>query len=246
MSTRLINILTFTNIAAGATSAQAHLLNIGTSSSGVPIIPDLVEFDNSAFDMVSCTSTTLTVINRGGVTATANVRVSYDHSIQRAYGATSVDQLSPAPFVVRGSTSTIDANVAGQMSKQVTPPQVIAASTLTTVDFDTADFTTSGALVDLANNQFLVPVNGIYEIAATIGWAGIVTGAGVLDLDVFVNASGTVVSYITLAAEANGRSITAVCGRQLVAGDTISFRVNQTTGGPWNIVLAEATIYRVG
>lgn len=99
MGNRLRQILTFTNIGAGATSAQVPTLVIND----VPKIPDKIYLDNASFGVVSCTATLLTVINNGAAVGSCNVYLEHEHSFDREYGNTAVQQLVPAPFVVGGS-----------------------------------------------------------------------------------------------------------------------------------------------
>jgi hypothetical protein len=99
MGNRLRQILTFTNIGAGASSAQAATLVIN----GISKIPDKIYLDNASFDVVSCTATLLTVINNGAGVGSCDVYLEHEHSYDREYGNVAIQQLTPAPFIVRGS-----------------------------------------------------------------------------------------------------------------------------------------------
>lgn len=98
--TRLNQVLTFTNVIAGATVALPHNINVN----GVAVIPDFVFPDNSNFQVVSCTTTTLTVKNGGTSTQTLNAWLWRQHTIDRAYGGRQITNLSPQPFVPAGGS----------------------------------------------------------------------------------------------------------------------------------------------
>jgi hypothetical protein len=243
MGSRLINNLTFTNIAAATQSAQAHGLNI----TGIGIVPDLVQFDNSAFDMISCTATTITVINRGGATASCSVRVSYDHSIQRAFGNTAIDALTPTPFVDRGSSgSTGFQAIAGKMTKSVI--QAIPNLGAATVLFEAVTYDTAGSMVDLANDRFVIPVTGVYLVTGIIEWEAIVIAGGFMALNVIVNGAAVPTAVQAVDGESNGVgpcSNIVATGLSLSAGAAVQFGVTQTTGAPRDITQGEGTIQRV-
>lgn len=95
MPTQLNQVLSFTGVAAGATSALAHNININAT----PVLPDLVFRDNGDFSIVSVTTTTVTVRNDGAVQADLNVWLWRQHTFDRAYGGSGTTNLSPQPFV---------------------------------------------------------------------------------------------------------------------------------------------------
>lgn len=88
--------------AAGAQAVATVDLNI---LQGLEVTPDIIAFDNPAFDFVSLVGTTLAVVNEGASEQTTNIWLVYWHSVERSYGSASVKQLSPAPFVMRGAGS---------------------------------------------------------------------------------------------------------------------------------------------
>ena len=105
MATVLKKLLTFTNLAAGGTSSQNHGLNV----QGLLKIPDHIHFDNANFNLVSATTTIITVVNNGGVAATGRVLCELWHTYERAFGNSLTDyveQLPNPPFVTRGASGS--------------------------------------------------------------------------------------------------------------------------------------------
>ena len=102
MRPTLQQILPTGNVNPGAQVVLTHSLNVGPYST--PVLPDEVAFDNPDFDYVTCTTTTITVINRGAGVQSANVRVTHFHTIEREYGAAATTNLTPQPFIIRGAT----------------------------------------------------------------------------------------------------------------------------------------------
>lgn len=104
MANRLIQILTATNIAAGATTVLTHAISLN----GTPHIPDIIARDNDVFSIGAVTSTTVSVTNTSGAVATGNFYLRYDHTITRVFGTngTTLTQLSPAPFIIGGSAAS--------------------------------------------------------------------------------------------------------------------------------------------
>ncbi len=97
MSNRIFNIITFTNLAGGATSSQNHLLSVN----GVPLVPDFVWGNNTQFS-VSANSTSVTVTNNGAGAATINVFCCWLHSILREFGSDATLTLTPDPYILIG------------------------------------------------------------------------------------------------------------------------------------------------
>lgn len=98
---RLYNILTFTNIGPGASSAQNHLLNVTSAGANVDKIPDFIWGNNEQFSL-SANSTQITVTNNGAVAATIEVWACFLHSILREFGASQTTNLSPDPYILIG------------------------------------------------------------------------------------------------------------------------------------------------
>jgi len=93
-------IIAFPNVAAGASSAVAHTLNVN----GTGVIPDKVELmSDSTFSYVAADDTNLTVRNDGSAAATCYALVEYWYSANRVF-AQPLSQLTPAPFVVSPGT----------------------------------------------------------------------------------------------------------------------------------------------
>lgn len=90
MANRLVATLTFSSIAAGASSAQPHNLNFG----GAGRVPDL-GFVNSSVFSATADSTNVTVTNNGLVAASCNVLVWCLHSEVRVLGG--LANMTPKP-----------------------------------------------------------------------------------------------------------------------------------------------------
>lgn len=97
MANRLWNVLTFTNVAAGATVALPHLLN----NNGQALKPDFEWGNNPNFD-IDADTTNATVTNNAGTAQTIEVLVCSIHTIIRVFGGTSIPNLSPKPYVLVG------------------------------------------------------------------------------------------------------------------------------------------------
>lgn len=92
MSTRLIQVVAFANVGAGATVALPHSINVN----GTQKKPDFVAADVSGFTIV-VTATQVSVTNTGTDPASVNVWLELKHSIPRELGA--LPNLSPQPFI---------------------------------------------------------------------------------------------------------------------------------------------------
>ena len=100
MATQLKNIVTFTNVAAGASVPLAHGLNVN----GLAVIPDELKTDNPDFS-AAADATNITVTNNGASTASVSVLAEHWHTIERAFGDSATKNLSPQPFVEGASNS---------------------------------------------------------------------------------------------------------------------------------------------
>lgn len=92
---RLDQILTFTNVAAGDTVDLPHDINVN----GTPVVPDFAFRDNGDFSVDSVDETTATVTNNGSAPATLNLYLWRRHTHERNYGAAQINNLVPQPFV---------------------------------------------------------------------------------------------------------------------------------------------------
>lgn len=93
-ATRLLQTVTFTNVAPAATVVLPHDINVD----GVAKIPDFVATDAPGFT-VAVNATTVTVTNTTGAPASVNVWLELKHSIPRQLSG-GVANLVPQPFVV--------------------------------------------------------------------------------------------------------------------------------------------------
>lgn len=98
MADRLIQVVSFLNVAPAASVPLPHQININ----GVPQAPDFVAMDVAGFS-VAVTATTVTVTNNNDAPASVNVWLELKHSIPRQLGTapTGLSQpgLTPRPFV---------------------------------------------------------------------------------------------------------------------------------------------------
>ncbi len=101
-ATVLVQIITFTNVAAGATVVLPHGINVN----GTPYIPDFAVRDNGNFDINSVTTTQISVTNTALVPQTLNVYLWLWHTLARQYGAVQTTFLVPRPFVPAASGSS--------------------------------------------------------------------------------------------------------------------------------------------
>lgn len=97
MATRLKNILVFTDVAPGATTQLAHGLNVN----GRAVVPDTVSPGRfgASFDL-SADAINVTATNNDSIPHTINVLVEHWHTIERAFGDTSITDLSPQPIIL--------------------------------------------------------------------------------------------------------------------------------------------------
>lgn len=101
MSDKLYSVVNFTGIAIGATAALPHGLTVG----GVgPVVPDwvLLQFSQS-FELVSATTTTLTIRNTDNASGDCLALCHAIHPVERSFGLTPDDgtfsqHLTPQPF----------------------------------------------------------------------------------------------------------------------------------------------------
>ncbi|MGH7177015.1 MAG: hypothetical protein ACREJC_06530 [Tepidisphaeraceae bacterium] len=95
MMPRLIEILSFVNVADGATVPLPHHINVA----GTQYTPDLVMVDNSGF-AVTVNATTCSVTNNSGDINSVNVWLELKHGIPRELGPVTVpgQGMTPRPF----------------------------------------------------------------------------------------------------------------------------------------------------
>lgn len=100
MATQLKNIVNFVGVAAGATVALPHYLNVND----VGVIPDVLETNIAPFLglHVTASATNVTLTNVTGSPIDVDVLCEYWHSIERALGSA---PLTPRPFVVGGGAA---------------------------------------------------------------------------------------------------------------------------------------------
>jgi hypothetical protein len=91
--TRLLQIVTFTNVPAASTITLPHDLNI----SGASVVPDFIAGDVGGFT-ITADATTISVTNNGSAPASVDVWLERVHSIPRELGG-AILNMAPQPFV---------------------------------------------------------------------------------------------------------------------------------------------------
>lgn len=159
---RLHNILTATNIAAGGFAVLAHGLNV----QGVAVLPEFIDIENGAFDVTAFTTTTITVQNISAAIATGRFEVQFRHSMVRADGPPVSGPFTPigvTPFIRRGSN--LGAGGTGNLQS--------------------FRYTVTGAEPDLAD--FMVPLpaarsTDVYRVTGDLAGATVIVGLDFPDL----------------------------------------------------------------
>jgi hypothetical protein len=82
MATRLYEVLTFANVAAGGMATLPHQLNVN----GVPIVPDFLFSDAAGFSLVAADDASITVQNNNPGAATLDLALMSMFSIERYFG----------------------------------------------------------------------------------------------------------------------------------------------------------------
>lgn len=95
MSTQLIQILAFADVANGATEVLAHNINVN----GRKLVPDLIGFDVAGFSVVAIDDDSIEIQNDSGAEASVNVWLEFKQTTQRWFGAQQTENLTPHPFV---------------------------------------------------------------------------------------------------------------------------------------------------
>lgn len=126
MSSTLHQIVTFVDLAPGATATLPHNANIN----GVPVVPDLVARDEATFMILDVTATDITVENGGPVTTSCNVWVWSLHSLERAFGGPTA--MDPRPFIIGGGSGQSGAWSTGDTYEYA----VVDEPTLSDLTFD--------------------------------------------------------------------------------------------------------------
>lgn len=123
MSTRLIQVVAFVNVAPAGTVALPHDLNIN----GVAKKPDYVAADASGFT-IAVTATQVSVTNNGAAPASVNIWLELKHSIPRELGA--LANLTPQPFVAAaggggGAPTQADALLTTELTNNDASPMIV-------------------------------------------------------------------------------------------------------------------------
>jgi hypothetical protein len=242
---QLLQVIAIPATLPGAIAVAQVDLNI---NQGLEVIPDLIAFDNAAFDYVSLVGTTLTVINTGAAGGTTNVYLIYFHTVQRSFGNAQTKQGTPAPFVIRGAGGggAASMEVVGKMSTEIA--QEVADNGSITVAWEIENYTSPVGVVDLANDRFTVPIGGTYIITAALTWEVSGAATGSMRATIAINGAGSGSAQDSVAVEGTNVARSTVISSmfQLAAGDDITLIANQLTGGALDVMFGEMTIARVG
>lgn len=156
MNPLLVNVLSVTNLASGASITLPHGLNYNNQG----VIPTQVLCDRaSPIAVTASTTSTVTFTNGGAAAASANFRAEYDHSMH-AVGAA---PLSWKGLVIAGGGGATDY---GGFSD--TTDQPLVAGTPVAVKYNTVDLSSG---ITLANNTLGQPTRltvssaGIYSFS---------------------------------------------------------------------------------
>mgnify|MGYP001011438092 CR=1 FL=1 len=218
--TQLVQVLTFTDIAASDQATLPHALNLN----GTAVVPDLLLRDNGDFTIISATSTQITVENTSGAPATLNLWVERLHTLERAIGP--VTNLTPQPFIPAtggggGGSGTVGPGTIGTLSK----------------------FTGATAVGDATSFDEVAPGSGIRAFADTDvvqSYAGVRLYRGATFVDASLRAGvtvgdgsgqfadGTTPNALVLwSLDPSGNTY----GIEFATGDTPNLRARITPGG---------------
>jgi hypothetical protein len=92
----------------------------------------------------------------------------------------------------------------------------------------------------LDNDRLTAPVTGIYRVSAQVGWDSNSTGTRALGLTKFGQNGSAIVAQNVVSAAAGIPSQEVSTERAFVAGDYVIARVTQTSGGPLDVLAANA------
>ncbi len=165
MSTRLIQVLTFTNVAPAATVIQAHQINVN----GTATRPDLVAADASGFT-ITADATQVSVTNNNPDPTTVHVWLERKHTTPRQLGA--LANLSPQPFVFAaggggggGSAAVFQWNVGVPWATVYAAMAALTGPKICLVEYDPATngdrtVTNNGGVPQDFNNILFVGLSG--------------------------------------------------------------------------------------
>lgn len=213
MGTRLLQIVTFLNVAPAAVVQQPHGINI----KGTQYRPDFVAGDQADFTVV-VTDTTVTVTNLGGLPATINVWLELKHTIPRELGG-GIQNMTPQPFVILGTGAS-----GGTVPTLYSPPEQwgqqdvgasqvnVPLSALVSTNFDTIRMLRAGSIIGLCA-----------RLTEAIT-------AGQLTIQITINGVPAVLQLVMIAPN-QAASITQGIGIDTyVAGDLIGMRISTDAG----------------
>lgn len=180
MSTdKLYSIVDFSGIPLGGTQTLPHGLQVGGIG---PLVPDLVflQFQNS-FELVSATTTDLTIRNTSNATGDCRAMCHAIHPVERSFGlpiddGTFQEHMTPQPFVPGSPNGS--AGGGGDSYVVVFRPGGVAAQNVATIWADAlaklAAFQGTRVLEfdDSVVSPIVIPVGGSYDMTGVI-WASV-------------------------------------------------------------------------
>ena len=141
----------------------------------------------------------------------------------------------PNPSIAAGAVTP--AKLGTLPAARVRNSGLIATATSTFLDpvaFDTEDFDTAGLHSTVsATGDLVAPIAGTYQLTAGADWA--VDATGTRFVAIVVNGFTRAISRVNATAGGEGTQQTVGDLRRLSAGDVITLRVRQSSGGTLNL-----------
>jgi hypothetical protein len=214
---------------------------------------DLAGDDNSGNPIVSFSMSgsnlQATLVSYGGFTS-ASIRYHLQHAVTNANYPLSID----ASQILSGTVDAARLPIPVIAAATNTSTTSISSTTETTVNWSTATIDTASGW-DLANNKYVVPSDGYYQIS----WEGTVASGNSVNWLAsalsFLKVDGTVVStssgFITQGSAQNFLRTAYMTGSttiQLDATDEITVTAQCTTfsSATWNINAFKISIVKIG
>jgi hypothetical protein len=177
MATRLLNILTFSNLVVGVPTVQAHGLNVQDTEN---LIPDFI-FPVPGGYTITATSTTVSVTRTSaGQPDTMMCLVWYLHTIPRQIGADA--NLTPDPFVIDSLSGGVSELGAWNVTATQTSAYNAAFIDWVACDPSAGGFTVTLPTITAADSGRMIAVKNVTSspnpiTIDTVGGAQLIDGA---------------------------------------------------------------------
>jgi hypothetical protein len=96
MAERLSQVLAFAAVPNGAQATLPYRLGV----SGTAVLPDFIFVDEPGFEVITVTTTDVTIQNNTGAIGSVNLWLWRMHTIDRAFGDNATISLAPQPFII--------------------------------------------------------------------------------------------------------------------------------------------------